>query len=52
MDGWWSCDMALGRDGIWYLIDMAPGAASIPLAVVRTRIGFLLQSRVMARDHT
>ncbi len=28
MDGWWSCDMALGRDGVWYLIDMAPGAAS------------------------
>ena len=28
MDGWWSCDMALGKDGIWYLIDMAPGAAS------------------------
>lgn len=28
MDGWWSCDMALGRDGDWYLIDMAPGAAS------------------------
>lgn len=28
MDGWWSCDMALGRDGVWYMIDMAPGAAS------------------------
>ena len=28
MDGWWSCDMVLGKDGIWYLIDMAPGAAS------------------------
>ena len=28
MDGWWSCDMALGRNGVWYLIDMAPGAAS------------------------
>lgn len=28
MDGRWSCDMAPGRDGTWYLIDMAPGAAS------------------------
>lgn len=28
MDGWWSADMALGRDGLWYLIDMAPGAVS------------------------
>lgn len=28
MDGWWSCDVALGRNGMWYLIDMAPGAAS------------------------
>lgn len=32
MDGWWSCDMALGRDlSTWYLIDMAPGAASYHL---------------------
>lgn len=28
MDGWWSADMALGRNGLWYLIDMAPGAVS------------------------
>lgn len=28
MDGWWSCDMALGRNGIWYMIDMAPGPVS------------------------
>lgn len=29
MDGWWSCDLALAVDDrAWYLIDMAPGAAS------------------------
>ena len=28
VDGWWSCDFARGRNGLWYLIDMAPGAAS------------------------
>ena len=32
MDGWWSCDMALAvDDSTWYLIDMAPGAASYHL---------------------
>ena len=28
LDGWWSVDFAKGKDGVWYLIDMAEGEMS------------------------